>query len=66
MGPAKRREFARLLSGFEVDALPEEVILPPEDGDTFEENALGKARAAAADWTVGRIPVSHLLPAEGL
>lgn len=44
----KRREFARLLVGFEVDALPEEVVLPPEDGDTFEANALGKARAAAA------------------
>ncbi len=44
----KRREFARLLPGFEVDALPEEVVLPPEDGDTFEANALGKARAAAA------------------
>jgi XTP/dITP diphosphohydrolase len=44
----KRREFARLLPGFGVDALPEEVILPPEDGDTFEANALGKARAAAA------------------
>ncbi len=44
----KRREFARLLPGFQVDALPEEVVLPPEDGDTFEANALGKARAAAA------------------
>jgi XTP/dITP diphosphohydrolase len=44
----KRREFARLLPGFEVDALADEVILPPEDGDTFEANALGKARAAAA------------------
>src|SRR6185437_608055 len=44
----KRREFARLLPGFEVDALPGEVVLPPEDGDTFEANALGKARAAAA------------------
>ena len=44
----KRREFARLLPGFRVDALPDEVILPPEDGDTFEANALGKARAAAA------------------
>lgn len=43
----KRREFARLLLGFQVDALPDEVILPPEDGDTFEANALGKARAAA-------------------
>jgi XTP/dITP diphosphohydrolase len=52
----KRREFARLLSGFEVDALPDEVILPPEDGDTFEENALGKARAAAA--ATGRVSIA--------
>jgi XTP/dITP diphosphohydrolase len=44
----KRREFARLLAGFQVDALPDEVSLPPEDGDTFHANALGKARAAAA------------------
>jgi XTP/dITP diphosphohydrolase len=44
----KRREFARLLPGFQVDALPDEVTLPPEEGATFEENALGKARAAAA------------------
>lgn len=44
----KRREFARLLPGVAVDALPEDVILPPEDGDTFAANALGKARAAAA------------------
>lgn len=52
----KRREFARLLHGFEVDALPDEVILPPEDGDTFEENALGKARAAAA--ATGRVSIA--------
>jgi XTP/dITP diphosphohydrolase len=44
----KRREFARLLPGIQVEALPDEVRLPPEDGDTFEQNALGKARAAAA------------------
>lgn len=43
----KRREFARLLVGHEVQALPDEVRLPPEDGATFAENALGKARAAA-------------------
>ncbi len=43
----KRREFARLLPGWEVEKLPEEVTLPPEDGETFAENALGKARAAA-------------------
>lgn len=44
----KRREFARLLAGQDVQALPDEVELPPEDGATFAENALGKARAAAA------------------
>jgi XTP/dITP diphosphohydrolase len=43
----KLREFARLLPGFEVERLPAEVTLPPEDGETFAENALGKARAAA-------------------
>lgn len=44
----KRREFARLLGGWEIDSLPDDVELPPEDGATFAENALGKARAAAA------------------
>ncbi len=44
----KRRELARLLAGHEVRVLPEEVVLPPEDGETFAENALGKARAAAS------------------
>jgi XTP/dITP diphosphohydrolase len=49
----KRREFARLLpddAGGErwtLQSLPEAVELPPEDGETFAENALGKARAAA-------------------
>jgi XTP/dITP diphosphohydrolase len=43
----KRREFARLLPGWELQALPDEVELPPEDGATYAENALGKARAAA-------------------
>ncbi len=43
----KRREFARLLVGHDVHGLSEDVRLPPEDGETFAENALGKARAAA-------------------
>jgi len=44
----KRREFERLLGGdWRVDALGPEVALPPEDGETFAQNALGKARAAA-------------------
>jgi XTP/dITP diphosphohydrolase len=44
----KVREVARLLDGVAIDPLPPEVVLPPEDGATFEENALGKARATAA------------------
>jgi XTP/dITP diphosphohydrolase len=56
----KRREFARLLAGrgpargqgsgpgtWELESLSAAVTLPPEDGETFAENALGKARAAA-------------------
>ena len=42
----KLREFREALPGFEIEALPAEVVLPPEDGDTFAANALGKARAA--------------------
>jgi XTP/dITP diphosphohydrolase len=44
----KAREFSGLLAGIDVVPLPEEVELPPETGATFAENALVKARAAAA------------------
>jgi XTP/dITP diphosphohydrolase len=44
----KQREFARLLPDHEIEVLPESVSLPPETGATFAENALPKARAAAA------------------
>jgi XTP/dITP diphosphohydrolase len=49
----KRREFERLLpdsatgARLTLQSLPGSVDLPPEDGETFAENALGKARAAA-------------------
>ncbi len=43
----KVRELNILLAPHEVLPLPESVVLPPETGDTFAENALGKARAAA-------------------
>ncbi|HEX5192966.1 MAG TPA: non-canonical purine NTP pyrophosphatase [Solirubrobacteraceae bacterium] len=48
--PHKLREFGRLLapSGRAVDPLPDGVALPPEVADTFEGNALPKARTAAA------------------
>src|SRR5919106_155710 len=44
----KVREVERLMNGVVVEPLPAHVTLPPEDGDTFAANALGKARAAAA------------------
>ena len=43
----KARELEALLLPHEVEPLPDEVVLPPEDGETFAENALGKARATA-------------------
>ena len=44
----KLRELAEILSGHELVPLPDEVELPPETGNTFEANALIKARAARA------------------
>jgi XTP/dITP diphosphohydrolase len=49
----KRREFQRLIERAEgrewqLETLPQELELPPEDGDTFAANAWDKARAAAA------------------
>lgn len=44
----KLGELGEILAGFELEPLPPEVELPPEDGETFAENALGKARAARA------------------
>jgi len=58
----KRRELQRMLTAFpggedyELDMLPDSVELPPEDGETFAENALGKARAAAA--VLGRATIA--------
>ncbi|HEY8502359.1 MAG TPA: RdgB/HAM1 family non-canonical purine NTP pyrophosphatase [Solirubrobacterales bacterium] len=44
----KVKEMAEVLPGVELVPLPEEVELPPETGDSFEANALIKARAAHA------------------
>jgi len=48
--PHKVREIARLLepAGISVEPLPAGIELPPETGETFEANALPKARTAAA------------------
>ena len=43
----KLRELAGLLAPHELVPLPPDVELPPETGETFAENALIKARAAA-------------------
>jgi XTP/dITP diphosphohydrolase len=43
----KVREFGRLLPGVETQALPAGLPSPEETGETFAENALIKARAAA-------------------
>lgn len=42
----KVRELAEILSGVTLSALPGDIELPPETGETFEANALIKARAA--------------------
>jgi XTP/dITP diphosphohydrolase len=57
----KVREFNRLLRANEtgaiaVEPLPDDIVLPPEDGDTFADNALPKARAAA--HATGRIAIA--------
>jgi XTP/dITP diphosphohydrolase len=44
----KLRELGQLMRPIELDPLPADVTLPPETGTTFADNALGKARAAAA------------------
>jgi XTP/dITP diphosphohydrolase len=44
----KLRELSQLMRPYELDPLPDGVELPPETGTTFADNALGKARAAAA------------------
>jgi len=41
----KLRELRELLPGVELEPLPEDVTLPPEEGDSFAEIALEKARA---------------------
>jgi XTP/dITP diphosphohydrolase len=54
--PHKLREFDALLVPHTVLPLPDAVEMPPETGATFEENALGKARAAAR--ATGRVAIA--------
>src|SRR6478672_8605342 len=52
----KLRELRESLSGVELEPLPAEIELPPEEGETFSANALAKARAAQA--TTGRAAIA--------
>jgi XTP/dITP diphosphohydrolase len=62
----KRREFGALLPGHEIIALADAVELPPETGETFAENALGKARATAAATGIAAIADDSGITAEAL
>jgi XTP/dITP diphosphohydrolase len=44
--PHKLRELGEILDSLELVPLPDAIELPPEEGETFAENALVKARAA--------------------
>ncbi len=44
----KLRELREILASLDLVPLPDEVELPPEQGETFADNALAKARAAHA------------------
>ena len=54
--PHKVRELAPLVAPHEIAPLPDDVELPPETGETFADNALNKARAAAA--ATGRVAIA--------
>jgi XTP/dITP diphosphohydrolase len=62
----KLREFERLLPGVDLVPLPAGVDLPPETGETFVENAVAKARAAAAATGVATIGDDSGIEAEAL
>jgi XTP/dITP diphosphohydrolase len=54
--PHKLRELGELMRPHSLEPLPPDVVLPPETGSSFSENALVKARAAAA--ATGRAAVA--------
>jgi XTP/dITP diphosphohydrolase len=62
----KLRELRELLPGVELDPLPPEVELPPEEWESFSENALGKARAAHAETGRPAIADDSGIEAHGL
>jgi len=62
----KVRELARLLPAHELLPLPDDLQLPPEDAPDFADNALGKARAAAAALGLPAIADDSGIQAEAL
>ena len=56
--PHKLDELRAALPGWELELLETSTAYPPEDGDTYEENARGKAvfgraHAPADEWVLG-------------
>jgi XTP/dITP diphosphohydrolase len=69
--PNKARELAHALPGWRIELLEAGRPLPPEEGSTYYENALAKARFGHCDgeWTLGEdsgIEVKALDGAPGL
>jgi XTP/dITP diphosphohydrolase len=62
----KAQELELLLPGHEVVALPDSVVLPPETGETFVDNAFIKAMAAATALDVAVIADDSGIVAEAL
>jgi XTP/dITP diphosphohydrolase len=62
----KAREFADLLAPHELAPLPDDVVLPPETGETFEANALTKARTAAVATGLPAVADDSGIAAEAL
>jgi XTP/dITP diphosphohydrolase len=62
----KLREMRELLPGLDLEALPEGMELPPEEGDSFAGIALEKARAARAATGQAAIGDDSGIEASGL
>ena len=62
----KLRELREILTGVELLPLPAEVELPPEDAETFAENAVDKARAARAATGMAAIADDSGIAAQAL
>jgi XTP/dITP diphosphohydrolase len=62
----KLRELRESLPGIELEPLAAEIELPPEEGETFSENALSKARAAHAATGRAAIADDSGIEASGL